>query len=1141
MKKRYISIPTLTFIVLTSLTISLLTVFSLLWYNSSRHYLKLEFADNKQELLKNTQKVLIELVNTGINIIDVGREDFNNYTRRELKSETIQFKDTCMQLIRNTTDRAKQQEQIIFIMNVLANSTDPKRSVPFPFIIIPESGSVIFPTNVFTNILSNMENTNSFNKDMAGKIAAVISNTQKTRRGYYFNSIFEQYDIPGQLIRNKCFTLYIPQLDIIVGSSFYDKHIEEAARNEIFSYISKLGIANDEYVFVIDNKGIMLSYPDERMIGRNLIAIRDPTGLELTKSIFKIAHTNPEGGFLEYSWWRNNTKTPFHKMGFSKEIPDIGWIISSAIFTADFNHILETKKLRLEDSMHANLKQALFLLLLIILLELIISLTIYRKTKSYISRFTSSLRKTIDRRSLLPTGQFKLLEFEEIYKNTNTMLLDLLNAENELKEFTAKLEEKVAQRTQELQTKTIQLEESTRAANSANRAKSDFLANMSHEIRTPMNIILGMQQILLDSEMSYTQHNYLTKANQAAISLLNIINDILDFSKIEAGKMQIERVEFDIEKTVNETLSFLNFEAVKKGIEIILDYDLTIPEAVNGDPLRLRQILSNITNNAIKFSNDGVVLITVRNMRTEDGQIYINFKVQDNGIGISYEEQKELFTPFKQADNTITRKFGGTGLGLVICKQLIELQGGSINFHSTPTKGATFNFTLPFILLVGIGPRNYLSPDTPPKERIMIIDQNRLSLSILQRYCLANQYQADIATSLSEACLLLENSKEKDPAYHTIMINSVISNAYGAETMLYLNAHYSLTDTRFILMINRITPETIKSAKDIGFDQTIHKPISPGTLRQVLEATHETTSTSSRLLLSNNIDTRKFKDASILVAEDNEINQEVIFTMLKRIGCNVILTKNGETAIQLSQKHRFDLILMDIQMPILDGLSATRKIREFDSSTPIIAMTAHAMKEDFDKSIQAGMNAHITKPIQLEKLYTTLNTFISSRSNNPYPAAETPEIPPTEQSHITTSDGDSYSDTIWKQLLQVNQVNLCDALGNIGGDKKLLISLYRNYLKTAPKTRQELKNALAAGDLDTVFNICHTLKGTCGTIGENTIQAITRNIVERLRKNRQVDITADTEELLIELGEFIAALKNIFQGQQDRPENNYPS
>ena len=1143
MKKRYISIPTLTFIVLTTLTITLLALFSILWYKSGRDNLALEFADNKKELLQNTQKVLIELVNTGINIINVGRKDFNNNTRRELKTETIQFKDICMQFIRNTSDPVKQREQIILIMNVLANSTDPRRSAPFPFIIIPKSESAIFPSNVFTNILGNMSKTNSFDQNMSDKISQIITNTKNTRRGYYFNSLFTRADLHGQLIEKKCYTLYIPQLDIIVGSSYYDKHIEDAAKNEIFSYISKLGSANNEYIFVINDKGIMLTYPDSRMIGRDLTPIRDPTGMEITKHIFQIAHNNPEGGFLEYSWWRNNSLTPYHKMGYIKEIPEIGWIINSTIFMADFDHILELKKLRLEKSMHANLLQALLLLLLIILIEFIVSIAIYRKTKSYISRFTSSLRETINNRSLLDTGKFDLIEFEEICNNTNSMLLDLLNAENELKNFNAKLEEKVAQRTQELQTKTIQLEESTKAANTANRAKSNFLANMSHEIRTPMNIILGMQQILLDSDINYTQHNYLTKANQAAISLLNIINDILDFSKIEAGKMQIERVEFDVEKTINEILSFLNFEAAEKDIEIILDYDLSIPPAVTGDPLRLRQILSNLINNAIKFSDEGIILVSARSNRLEEGQIFIDFEIQDNGIGIPPEKQKELFSPFRQADSTVTRKFGGTGLGLVICKQLIELQGGSIDFQSTPQKGTTFYFTLPFVLIPGVNSRDYILPAKPKRERILIIDQNSQTLDILQRYCAASPYPADVATSLSEACILLASRKNYTPAYHTILINSVIANTNGAETMLYLNSHYPLNQTRFILMINQVTPEVIKSAKEIGFDQTIHKPISPGILMQVLNSNHDTTSTSSRMLLEKNIDTRKFKNATILVAEDNEINQEVICTLMKRLGCNVILAKNGEAATQLAKNHIFDLILMDIQMPILDGLSAAQKIREFDHSTPIIAMTAHAMKEDFQKSREAGMNAHITKPIQLERLYTTLNNFITGPQHRSDKYSDTEETTQFEGEYYNTGTTDDapFPTPVWERLLKINQINVDDALINIGGDKKLLISLYQNYLKTAPQTRRELEDALAAQDMNTVFNICHTLKGSCGTIGENTIQSITHHIVERLRTNMQANITADAQELITELEHFISALRSTFPGTDNIPDKPDPT
>ncbi len=1128
--KLRLRIPTLFFVILTTMTISLVAIFSVLWYYSRQNTLETEFAKRKQEIISNYKDRLIEQVNTGIDITLAGQEDINKHSREKLKIETLKFKDTCLQLTRYSKDVDIRREKMLQVLNIIANTMNPKRSEPFPFIINIDTKEVIFPAILYDNILTNITDKNAFDKKIAERTAEIIKQTTQTRRGYYSNSLFQIPAKPDRIITDKCYTLYVPQLNVILGCSYFDEYLEAMGRNHIFTFLSKIGSSENSYLYVFNTEGIMLYHPTSEYIDKTILNAKDINGIELAKECITLSEKHPEGGYIDYVYPRDENSTPSPKIAFVKKIPQLNWLLVSSVFVADFDEMLQQSKNDLEAALHYDLQKAGYMLLLIIFIEFIVSLLIFNKAKHYINIFTNSLKQAITERSLLNLEAFDLPELQEICINTNNMLADLLFAENELKELTFRLEEKVALRTQELQTKSKQLEDSMKQANSANQAKSNFLANMSHEIRTPMNIVLGMQQLLLDSKINNTQHNYLTKANQAAMSLLGIINDILDFSKIEAGRLHIDKIKMNIEETTNSILSFMNFEAAKKRLELILNYDMNLPYLVLGDPLRLRQIISNLCNNAIKFSSKGNIIVTVQINHIKNGTVFVDFKIQDNGIGIHPDKLKDLFTPFKQADNTITRKYGGTGLGLVICKQLIELQGGRISCTSLPGNGTTFTFTLPFVIDSNQpNPAYQISPNHIG-ERILLIDSNPLTLYTIKRFCLNGNFQADTASSLAEACSMIKSRLDEKPAYHTILINYIISEIEARVIMEQLKYSFPLKETNFILMTQTITPEIIREAKNAGFSLTICKPIAPANLMRILENPYETAKSPSKIISSINFAEKKLRHISVLIVEDNTINQEILENLLKKIGCSISFANDGAEAVECVRMNHYDLIFMDIQMPVMDGLSATREIRKFDQNIPIIAMTAHAMQEDYKKSLDAGMNEHVTKPVKVEKLYNIIKKFINqdsevaSENTESDIQAEITSVTP-ENSVINPAEK---NDHIWERLLKTPQLDLVEALDNTGRDKELLITVYRNYITAAEDSLQQLSTALENNQSEQIFNIAHTLKGTCGTLGATNILNISKDIVNTLKNDKDADVTIKCNKLIAEIRILIAELQRIF-------------
>lgn len=530
------------------------------------------------------------------------------------------------------------------------------------------------------------------------------------------------------------------------------------------------------------------------------------------------------------------------------------------------------------------------------------------------------------------------------------------------------LEEKIELRTKEL------LEEKNKAEDAA-KAKSYFLANMSHEIRTPMNGIIGMAHIALKTNLNNKQQNCISKIQSSANSLLGIINDILDISKIEAGKLQIEKTNFDLFKVVESVINLIELKAYEKNIDIIVDYDPTIGKKFYGDTLRLNQILLNLLSNAVKFTQEGEIILTMSNGSSENK---ILFEIIDSGIGLSENQISKIFESFTQADLTTTKKYGGTGLGLSITKQLVELMNGKIWVTSEIGVGSKFSFEIELSKFDNKVPYTMFNG-----KKVLIVDDCKSWLTILEHLMISFGLDVNLAQSGKEAISILE----KDPhSYDLILIDWNMPELDGIETCKIIKENLNI-DSKKIILISAYSLETIKEGiEEAQIDKYIHKPVNPSALNDALCEiflnklnTKKIKVNHDKKNLQNEI--KKLKGSHILLVEDNETNKEIIISLLEDSGIKIDTASNGFEAVRKVEDNDYELVFMDIQMPVMDGYEATKEIRNSNKEIPIIALTANAMKDSIEKTLSAGMNRHLNKPIEVEKLYQTLLDFISKKVN----------------------------------------------------------------------------------------------------------------------------------------------------------------
>lgn len=652
----------------------------------------------------------------------------------------------------------------------------------------------------------------------------------------------------------------------------------------------------------------------------------------------------------------------------------------------------------------------------------------------------------------------------------------------------------------DLLTGKTQMERARQEAETAGRAKADFLARMSHEIRTPMNAVIGLAHLCMQTRLTEQQRQYVSKILASANSLLGILDEILDFSKAESGKLELDNLPFQISVIMDNLAGVISEKAEEKGLEYVFHTDGNIPPVLIGDPSRLTQVLANLASNAVKFTEKGTVALSVRCARQEGKDVILRFRVTDTGIGMSPEELNKVFQPFAQADGSMTRRFGGTGIGLSVSERLVQLMGGHITVESNPGGGSIFDFEARF----QIGEPNEEAPPSSLRGlRALIVDDASLARQIAAANVRALGIVAHCASSGPEALSLLKEAEEAGRPYQVIILDWRMPDMDGVQTAKRIHAEWTGETPPVILMHSKYDLEEIHSkARDAGIAAFLPKPATSAAfhdaVQRALHGRNDKAPPEPGPMLTDN--------SRVLLVEDNEINQEIACELLKMAHVEVDVANNGEEAVNAVNGGRYALVFMDVQMPVMDGLEATRRIRAAGHAMPIIAMTAHATREDRDMSLAAGMNDHLTKPLAPEAFFATLNQWLPFAS-------------------LSGPDGGSHDKTAGSHALpnDINGFDLSAGLAAVGNNEGLYVDLLGKFADRYATITEDITSSLMRNDLETAVRLAHTVRGIAANLGAESLAEAAGNLEKTITHDPSM-IAPYLKTLVMRLAQAVTAV-----------------